>query len=159
MAVGGSVLQVFVPLVMLANGLSAGVLVGTQLGGWPLLVTLPPERYVQAHAFLSTRYDPFMPVCLLGTALGDVLLTVLASSTGPRVLFALAAVFAASTVMISIVKNVPINRWIRTMDPDLLPADFADRDPRRSWGAWNQVRTGFAVLALLVNCAALAALL
>lgn len=152
-------LQVFVPLVVLANGLAAGVLVGTQLGGWPLLVALPPERYVQAHAFLATRYDPFMPACLVGTALGDVLLTVLAPSTGPRVLFALAAVFAASTVAISIVKNVPVNRWIRTIDPDLLPDDFADHDPRRSWGTWNQARTGLAVLALLVNCTALAALL
>jgi uncharacterized membrane protein len=153
------VLQVLVPLVVLANSLAAGVLVGTQLGGWPLLVELPPERYVQAHAFLATRYDPFMPACLLGAALGDVLLTTLAPGTGLRVLFALAAVFAAATVTISIVKNVPINRWIRTIDPHRLPEDFADHDPRRSWGTWNQARTGFAVLALLVNCAALAALL
>ena len=152
-------LQILVPLVVLANGLAAGVLVGTQLGGWPLLVALPPERYVQAHAFLATRYDPFMPACLFGAVLGDVLLAVLAPGTGPRVLFALAAVFVASTMTISIVKNVPINRWIRTVDPNLLPADFAAHDPRRSWGSWNQARTRFAVLALLANCAALATLL
>ena len=152
-------LHIVLPLVVLANGLAAGVLVGTQLGGWPLLVTLPPQRYVQAHAFLATRYDPFMPACLLGTALGDVLLTVLAPGTGPRALFALAAVSAASTVIISILKNVPINRWIRTLDPNLLPDDFDDHDPRRVWGSWNQARTGVAVLALLANCAALAALL
>ena len=152
-------LQVIVPLVILANGLGAGVLVGTQLGGWPLLVALPPERYVHAHAFLSTRYDPFMPACLVGTIFGDVLLTVLTPNTEAQVLFALAAVFIAGTVVISIVKNVPINRWIRTMDPDLLPDDFTDHDPRRSWGSWNQARTTLAVLALLMNCAALATLL
>lgn len=155
----GFVLQIFVPLVILASGLGAGVLVGSQLGGWPLLVAMPPERYIQAHAFLSTRYDPFMPVCLVGAVLGDALLSVLAPSTGVRVLFALAAVLGAATVTISIVKNVPINRWVRTMDPDRLPDDFADQDPRESWGRWNQARTGLAVLALLVNCAALAALL
>jgi uncharacterized membrane protein len=152
-------LQIFLPLVIVVNGLAAGVLVGTQLGGWPLLVAMPPQHYVQAHAFLSTRYDPFMPACLVGAVLGDVLLTVLASSTGARVLFALAAVFAASTVTISIVKNVPVNRWIRTMDPNRLPDDFADHDPRPSWGSWNQARAGLAVLALLINCAALATLL
>lgn len=152
-------LQVLVPLVVLAHGLAAGVLVGTQLGGWPLLVALPPERYVRAHAFCSTRYDPFMPACLLGAIAGDALLALLAPSTGARMLFALAAGCAAATVTISVVKNVPVNRWVRTLDPDRLPDDFADRDPRRDWGAWNRARSRLAVLALLSACAALAALL
>lgn len=155
----GSVLQILVPLAILTSGLGAGVLMGSQLGGWPLLVALPPERYIQAHAFLSTRYDPFMPVCLVGAALCDALLTLLAPGTGVRVLFAVATVLGAATVTISIVKNVPINRLVREMDPNRLPDNFADQDPRERWGRWNQARTRLAVLALLVNCAALAALL
>ena len=152
-------LQLFVPLVLMANGLAAGVLVGTQLGPWPLMVSLPPERYVQVHAFLSTRYDRFMPFCLIVTALGDVMLIGLAPSTGAQALFALAAVFTAGTVMISITRTLPIILWIRTVDPNQLPDDFAEHDPRHSWGSWNRARTGLVVLALLINCAALTALL
>ncbi|MGH4024648.1 MAG: anthrone oxygenase family protein [Pseudonocardiaceae bacterium] len=152
-------LQILVPLVVFANGLAAGVLVGTQLGGWPLLAALPPQRYVQAHAFFSTRYDPFMPICLLGTVLGDLLLLLPAPGGAARTLLAVAAGCAAGTVAISIGKNVPVNRWVRALDPDRLPDDFAAQDPRRRWGAWNRTRTWLAVLALLANCAALATLL
>lgn len=150
--------QVLVPLVLLLNGLAAGVLVGTQLGGFPLLETLPPSRYVQAHAFFSTRYDPFMPVCLIGTVLGDVLLGITAP-TASATLFLVAAVSAVGTVAISFAKNVPVNRWVRTLDPEALPDDFAERDPRRHWGSWNRARTGLVVLALLINCVAAGLLL
>lgn len=152
-------LQILVPLVVFANGLAAGVLVGTQLGGWPLLAALPPPRYVQAHAFFSTRYDPFMPLCLAGTVLGDLLLLTSAPGGAVRALFAVAAGCAAAAVAISIGKNVPINRWVRALDPDRLPDDFAAYDPRPRWGAWNRIRTWLVVLALLANCTALAPLI
>ncbi|WP_298796339.1 DUF1772 domain-containing protein [uncultured Pseudonocardia sp.] len=152
-----TVLAVLLPVVVLANGLAAGVLMGTQLGGWPLLAELPADRYVHAHAFFATRYDPFMPVCLLVTVLGDAALAVLAG--GPaRVLTAVAAVLAAATVLISLTKNVPINRWVRTLDPDHLPADFDRHDPRPHWGVWNTLRAALTTLALMANCIALGGL-
>lgn len=151
--------QLLVPLVLVMNGLAGGVLVGTQLGGWPLLESLPPDRYVQAHAFFSTRFDPFMPGCLVGTVVGDVLLGFTAPSLVVGALFLVAGAVAIGSVAISIARNVPANRWIRTLDPAALPADFAERDPRRSWGSWNRARTGLVVLALLVNCAAVGLLL
>ena len=149
-------MAVLTALVVLANGLSAGVLVGTQLGGWPLLVALPPDRYVQAHAFFSTRYDPFMPVCLIVTVLGDAALAGFGSTPGVRVAQGVAAVLALVVSVISVTKNVPVNKWIRTVDPDRLPADFAAQDPRPAWGRWNRLRSVLAVLALVANCAALA---
>ena len=145
-------LEIVVSLVLLANGLAAGVLLGTQMGGWPLLVSLPPDRYVHAHAFFSTRFDPFMPACLLITTLGDVALGLLAESTVARVLYLTAAVLCVGTITISITQNVPVNRWVRALDPDNLPEDFAEQDPRRRWGTWNRVRTALSVLALLINC-------
>lgn len=147
------------PLVVLLNGLAAGVLFGTQLGGWPLLAELPADRYVHAHAFFATRYDPAMPACLIGTVLGDTALAVAAPDTAPRVLFATAAVLASATVLISLTKNVPVNKWVQTVDPDNLPEDFDRLDPRRSWGAWNSRRSVLAVLAFLANCTALTVLL
>ncbi|MDA3647670.1 DUF1772 domain-containing protein [Saccharopolyspora indica] len=151
--------EVLVPLVLLLNGLSAGVLTGTLLGGVPLLLALPDDRYVHAHAFFATRYDPFMPACFIGTVLGDVVLVVVAPTAATAVLFAVAAVLAAGAVVISLLKNVPINKWVCGLDPDHLPADFAERDPRRAWQTWNRARSALAIAALLVNAAAVALLL
>ncbi|AVZ76403.1 DUF1772 domain-containing protein [Streptomyces lunaelactis] len=148
-----------VPLVVLLNGLAAGVLLGTQLGGWPLLAALPADRYVHAHSFFATRYDPAMPVCLLGTLAGDVVLAVIAPGQAVRALFIIGAALSVATVTISITKNVPVNKWVQTLDPENLPEDFEENDPRRHWGAWNQRRSVLTVLALFVNCLALALLL
>ncbi|MFF3323743.1 anthrone oxygenase family protein [Streptomyces sp. NPDC002889] len=148
-----------VPAVVLVNGLAAGVLFGTQLGGWPLLAALPADRYVHAHAFFATRYDPAMPLCLLGTLIGDAVLAVVAPDAAVRALFIAAAVLAAATVTISLTKNVPVNKWVQTLDPDNLPDDFEANDPRWNWGAWNQRRSVLTLCALLANCLALALLL
>lgn len=152
-------LEFLVPAVLLVNGLAAGVLTGTQLGGWPLLQSLPPARYVHAHAFFSTRYDPFMPACLVGTMVGDGVLALLAGQAAAGVLFAAAGVLALGTVTVSLMKNVPVNRWIRGLDPDHLPEDFAERDPRRHWGGWNRARSLMSVIALAINCVAVGLLL
>ena len=151
--------SLLVPLVLALIGLAAGVLVGTQLGGYPLLAVLPPERYVHAHAFFASKYDPFMPACLLGTVAGDALLAAVADGTGVRALFAAGAALALATVLISVTKNVPINKAVKALDPDRLPADFARQDRRHEWGRWNQVRGGLAVAALVANCLAVALLI
>jgi uncharacterized membrane protein len=151
--------SLLVPLVLALIGLAAGVLVGTQLGGYPLLAALPPERYVHAHAFFASRYDPFMPACLLGTLAGDALLAAVTDGPAVRGLFAVGAALALATVLISVTKNVPINKAVKALDPDRLPADFARQDRRREWGRWNQVRGGLAVAALAANCLAVALLI
>jgi hypothetical protein len=148
-------LPVLIPLILLANGLAAGVLLGTQLGGFPLMAALPADRYVHAHAFFSTRYDPFMPICLVATVGGDALLAVLAEPAGAQVCYALAAVLAAVTVTVSLTKNVPINKWVQGLDPERLPAGFDPNGRRREWGFGNSLRSWLAVLALVANCAAL----
>lgn len=150
-------LTVLAPLLLLLNGLAAGVMLGTQLGGFPYMAALPVDRYVHAHAFLGQRYDPAMPICLLGTVALDVVLAVAAPDATAQVLFGLAALLTAITPVIAIVKNAPVNRWMRTLDPDNLPADFVD--PRPEWGAWNSRRSWITIAALAVNCTALGFLL
>jgi uncharacterized membrane protein len=144
---------VVLAVVLAANGLAAGVLAGTVLGGVPLLMSLPPDRYVQAHAFNADKYDPFMPACLLITVIGDAVVAAFDRSAG-AVLPAVAGLLALGTVSISVTKNVPVNRWIRTLDPDALPADWDRIDPRQRWGWWNRLRTTTAVAAFLVNVVA-----
>ena len=54
--------------------------------------------------------------------------------------------------MVSHFCNVPINRQVKRLDPDRLPADW--RDPRPLWRRWHTLRTVLAVLALLLNAIA-----
>jgi uncharacterized membrane protein len=152
------VLPVLVAVVLLANGMGAGVLMGTVLGGVPLLLALPPGRYVHAHAFFATRYDPFMPSCLLATVVADAALVWAADASATKALAGIAGALAAVTVTISITKNVPINKWVRTLDPERLPADWPGVDPRARWKRWNNVRTACTGVALLCNVFAIACL-
>ncbi|MFC4587949.1 DUF1772 domain-containing protein [Sphaerisporangium corydalis] len=146
-------------IALTSNGLAAGVLLSTVLGGVPLLLTLPPARYVHAHGFLAQRYDPFMPVTLALTAVVDVVLAWSTPGATGHALYAAAAVTVGCVMVISLTKNVPINKWLISLDPDTLPADFDRRDPRYRWRTWNAVRTALAVLGLVINLAASASAL
>jgi uncharacterized membrane protein len=149
-------IEFLAPVVLLANGLAAGVLAGAVLGGLPLLLTLPVDRYVHAHGFFGTRYDPFMPICLIVTLVGDLVLSVLAPARAV-VPFAVAGLLAAAVVTISLTKNAPVNRWMAALNPEDLPADF--EDPRRSWSFWHRLRTVLAVVALVSNVVAIGLLI
>jgi uncharacterized membrane protein len=147
------------PLVLLLNGLSAGVLLGTLLGGFPLLASLPEDQYVQAHAFFAGRYDPWMPACLMGALAGDVLLATDVRRGVAAGLLALAALLCTATLVISLTQNVPTNRWVRSVDPADLPHDVDIPALRERWGRWNRLRGTLTILALAANCTALATLL
>jgi len=149
------VTELLFPVVLLANGLSAGVLAWGLLGGWPLMRSLPGDRYVELHAFFATRYDPFMPVCMVVTVVGDLLLGLTRPGAASAALVYLAAVLTVAGIVISLVKNVPVNKWVLSLDPDELPDDFAERDPRAGWGLWNRRRSVLVMAAFLVNCVAL----
>lgn len=151
----GAVAGVLFPLVLMANGLSAGVLVWGLLGGWPLMRSLPDDRYVHLHAFLATRYDPFMPVCMVVTVIGDVVLALLLPGAAGAALAVLAGLLTVSAIGVSLIKNVPVNKWVQSLDPDALPADFAEHHPRAGWGRWNTFRSVLVLLAFLANCVAL----
>jgi uncharacterized membrane protein len=74
-------------------------------------------------------------------------------------LYLLGALLLLGAITVSLTRNVPINKWIRTLDPDALPADFAGLDRRTRWHRWNLVRATFSVSALLVNAVAIGVLL
>ena len=77
------------PVVLLCNGFAAGVLAWGQLGGWPLMRSLPDPEYVELHRFFSTRYDPFMPICMIVTIVGDLILAPLLPGLAGAVLVVL----------------------------------------------------------------------
>ncbi|MER5772192.1 anthrone oxygenase family protein [Streptomyces sp. NPDC001985] len=148
-----------VPLVMIANGMAAGGMMIAVLGAG-LLLTLPRQRYVALHQLLVTRFDPFMPACILLALLLDLVLTVAGPGAAARWLHALAALLLLVTVVVSLTRNVPINRWLKTLDADALPPDFDRLLHRRVvWRNWNLVRASTALGALAANGAAVGVLL
>ncbi|MEU5357433.1 anthrone oxygenase family protein [Streptomyces albidoflavus] len=150
--------QVLMPPALLAGGLAAGGLAISVLAA-PLFTTLPTVMYVPVHQGLVTRFDPFMPVSLASCLFCDAALVLAAQGGAVRLLAAAAALLLACAMTVSITKNVPINRWLATLDPRALPADFQRRDPRTRWIRWNRVRGALAVAALVANVAAAALLI
>jgi uncharacterized membrane protein len=129
------------------------------LGGAPLLLHLPTDRYVPVHQFLVKRFDPFMPICLVVSLLADVVLAVGGDKAGARTLAVVACACYLVAVVVALTKNVPINKWVYRLDPDDLPENWAAVDPRVRWRNWNIVRTCMALLALLANAGIVAVLL
>ena len=144
------VVRVLLPFALMGNGLAAGGLMIAVLGGAPLLLSLPTERYVPTHQFMVTRFDPFMPACMLTALLCDVVLAIVAPTARASALFTVSALLLVGAIVVSLTKNVPINRWIATVDPGSLPANWEQLDPRVRWSNWNRVRTALVVCSLAV---------
>lgn len=151
-------IALLVPLAVLAGGLAAGGLMISSLGGAPMLLALPVDTYLPVHKLLVGRFDPFMPICIITALLSDVALAVAAPTGATHTLGAAGAALYLSVLSVSLTKNVPINRWIATLDPANPPSDWHRIDPRVKWRNWNLVRTVLAVLALVVNVAAVGVL-
>lgn len=145
--------QVLVVVVLLGNGLVAGVLFAVALSVMPALIALPADRYVQTHKLLGRYYDRVMPFIVASAVIGDVVLA-LRGAPPSRIGFAMAAVLLVGVMVVSQTRNVPINNRVKRLDPAAMPVDWDD--PRLAWRNWNLLRTAFAVLALVTNASAVA---
>ncbi len=140
-------------LATVVNGIAAGIMLSTVIGIVPMFRALPYTGYVQMVQFMRPRFDPIMPISNGGALLIDLVLV----ATGRRgiVLHVAAVLLLAAVITISVSRNVPVNRYLMSLDPQEPPDDWAETDPRRRWQRWNNIRTGLAVLAFLCNAAAL----
>jgi uncharacterized membrane protein len=135
------------------NGVAAGIMLSTVIGIVPMMRALPYPGYVRMVQFMRPRYDPIMPLSNGSALLIDVALIASGQrAAGPHIA---AAVLLAVVITISVSKNVPVNRYLMSLDPDDQPKDWTDIDPRKRWQRWNNIRTGCAVLACLCNAVAL----
>lgn len=142
--------------VLLGSGVTAGVLFAVALSVLPALFAMPTGTYVYAHKLLGRNWDPTMPAVVLSSTGIAAALAFVADGGAARVLFAVAAVLLLGVSAVSHLCNVPINRRVKAVeDPEQLPDDW--QDPRPLWRRWHLLRTGLAVLALLLNAAAVAA--
>ncbi|MDM4718199.1 DUF1772 domain-containing protein [Micromonospora sp. WMMA1363] len=152
-------MPLLVAVALVANGVAVGVMVSTVIGLAPMSLAVPYQTYVGTVQFLWRRYDPLMPA-LNATACALVLVLVATvDDSAARALFGTAGALLVLVMVISVVKNVPINRYVMSLDPRRPPADWARTDPRVRWRNWNLLRTTLAVLAFAVNVSAVAVLL
>jgi uncharacterized membrane protein len=152
------VIQILLSLALLTSGPAAGVLIGSATGPVPLLQSLPPNRYVELHRMLARRPEPFQPICFATAVFCDLVLTVVVPSAAARLLLAAAAAFETGVIVVSKTRSNPIKRFATSFDPDNLPAEWTQIDPRQRWARWNLARTALAVAALVANVAAVSAL-
>ncbi|MCO1580354.1 DUF1772 domain-containing protein [Crossiella sp. SN42] len=137
-------------LVLTGSGLTAGVLFAVAISVVPMFLALPPADYVAVHRLVGRHFDRVMPPVVLLSALGGL---VLAGRTGELAHLA-AALCLAGVSAVSQLGNVPINRRVKSLAGQQLPVRWVD--PRRRWRGWHLLRTGLAVLALLLNAYAVA---
>jgi len=143
----------FAVAAVLGSGVVAGVLFAVALSVLPALFAMPADRYVYAHQLLGRNWDPTMPIIVLGSLASDIVLATLVPAGPARVLFIAAAVLLLGVSVVSHFCNVPINRRVKGLDPDRIPAQW--RDPRPLWRRWHLLRTALAMVALTVNALAL----
>ncbi|WP_410618184.1 anthrone oxygenase family protein [Amycolatopsis sp. cmx-8-4] len=137
--------------VLAGSGVVAGVLFAVALSVLPALITMPADRYVYAHQLIGQRWDPTMPIIVLSSTVIDVVLVFTADSGNG--LFAIAAVLLLAVSIVSHFCNVPINRVVKSLDPERIPPDW--RDPRPLWRRFHLLRTALALVAVVVNAVAL----
>ncbi|MEV0593231.1 anthrone oxygenase family protein [Nonomuraea cavernae] len=136
-------------LVVVSSGMVAGVLFAVALSVVPALMAMPADRYLYTTTLLGRNWDPVMPILVLGTAAGDLALALLPGPQSARLLFGATVVLMLGVAGVSHLCNVPINRMLKRIAPDAVPADWAD--PRPRWRAWHLLRTTLAVAALTAN--------
>lgn len=146
--------EVTAPLATVVGGVATGIMVSTVVGIVPMMVALPYERYVQTVRFLWPRYDPLMPILNGGALVLSVLSAVLAGPVRSRTFLILAALLLAGVMVISVTRNVPVNRFVYALDPGQEPDRWSQLDPRGRWRAWNLTRTALALLAFGGNVTA-----
>ncbi|HEX5494328.1 MAG TPA: anthrone oxygenase family protein [Mycobacteriales bacterium] len=146
--------QILLSLALLTSGPAAGVLIGSATGPVLMLRSLPPSRYVEMHRLLARRPEPFQPICFVTATICDLALAVTVRNAGTSLLFLLAATCGAGVIMVSKARSNPLKRFATSFDPENLPDEWAQIDPRPRWARWNLARTALATAALVANVCA-----
>lgn len=139
-------------LVVVTSGVVAGVLFGFAVSVLPAFFVMPAGRYIYSAKLIGRNWDPMMPIIVLGSLTVDIVLAIVGPPGTPG-LFVAGAVLLAGVSVVSHWCNVPINRAVKTVDPDDVPDGW--RDPRPLWRRFHYLRTVLAVLAVAANAVAL----
>lgn len=139
-------------LLVIANFITLGLLVGglffVNMAVVPTFTALNTGRYAEFHHVLDRYSDPYMPILTFSTALLG--LGVLFFTHSPwQVLSRLIGVICiVSVAVISMRVHGPVNRRIRTWQPDGQPIENLSA-LRTRWIIGHRVRTAIAFVGLI----------
>ncbi|MCG5218862.1 DUF1772 domain-containing protein [Streptosporangium sp. KLBMP 9127] len=152
-------MAVFLPAALLLNGVVAGMLLWSVIGGVPWMRRLSAPEYVRLHQFWSPRFDPLGPICVIGAVLADIALLLSGTTASARVPLLVGLAALVATMAVSLTRSAPLKRSILGLDPARLPADWERLDPRNVWERWNLARSVLANTAFVANTVAVGVLL
>ena len=139
-------------LAALGSGLMGGVFFGFSGFVMKALARLRPAQGIAAMQSINVvAVTPPLMIALFGTALAYVALIVssLPKWREPVVMLRLAGggLYLVGTVLVTIVRNVPMNNTLASVDPESTEGATQWTRYVPGWTAWNTVRTVAAIAA------------
>lgn len=146
----------------LGSALVAGVFFAFSSFVMPALAQLPPAQGIRAMQAINRAalQKPFL-LTFVGTGLVCLVLAALSAAdcADVRARYRLAAslCFLVGTFLVTRAANVPRNEALAAPDPEGVQAAARWASYLSEWTAWNHVRTGAALVALVLAMLALSA--
>ena len=149
-------------LAALGSGLVGGVFFGFSGFVMKALARLRPAQGIAAMQSINmVAVTPPLMIALFGTALACVALVVssLPKWREPVAMLRLAGggLYLVGTVLVTIVRNVPMNNTLASVDPESTEGATQWARYVPGWTAWNTVRTVAAIAAAAMLSLALVA--
>jgi uncharacterized membrane protein len=142
-------------LALFCAGIATGAWVVTQRALIPMRRALPPEGAVHLHVVTSREMDRYQPPCAAAATASGLLILVLGlAADRTAVLWTSAGVVSMTGAsLVSMLRNMPINRRMASWPSGPPPAEFAELQEK--WIRANLVRTllglaGFASYVVAV---------
>lgn len=142
-------------LSLFCAGIAAGTWVVAQRALVALRRELPPQGSIHLHTVTSREIDRYMPPCTAAATVSGLLILVLGLTPDRASTLWTAAGCAclAGASLLSILRNMPINRRIASWPAGTVPAEYPELE--RKWIQGNLGRTllglvGFASYVLAV---------
>ncbi len=138
-------------LLILVNYITLGLLVGglffVNMAIVPTFKALSTGRYAEFHHILDRYSDPYMPILTFSTALLAIGELWFAQPVWQIVSRVIGIVCILSVALISILVHGPLNRRIRTWQPDRQIEHLPEM--RARWAAGHHLRTVLAFIGLV----------
>jgi uncharacterized membrane protein len=145
-----------IALVRLAAVLTTGVLAGAFAYGrfivFPTFFDVPAEIQLRFRVPLMARNAPLMPPLIGAVLLSCAVLAVVVRGR-ERLVAGLASSSALACLLITFFGNVPLNKRIKTWNPEAVPPDGANLLDQ--WNVYNDLRSAAAIAPFLLISAVL----
>jgi len=141
-------------IVLLIAALATGGLMVNWVGLARAMAQLSPSTYVEFHQSTNRTFDPYMPLVVVGSIVGGLVLAVASGiHTASGQLSAFGAVCYAAVIAITVPTCLRINKEVARWSIANPPGDWAA--VRARWIRFHVIRTLFTVPGFALYAAAL----